>query len=149
VIFSTLGYMGEAVVFSYLGVSCVYYLLSQPVCWQFLVWELVILAVGRFIAIFLSYYAFSFFPGSPQNILTVNQIAFLVYAALIRGSIAFGLILKMNGDFQGHILPFNVKKEDFHTFFVFRQGEVEVIQSTTSALVIITTIVYGAFTNFA
>jgi hypothetical protein len=72
-----------------------------------------------------------------------------VYAALIRGSIAFGLILKMDDDFQGHILPAGVKKEDFHDFYVFKQGQVEVIQSTTSALVIITTIVYGAFTNLA
>jgi hypothetical protein len=69
--------------------------------------------------------------------MTVNQLAFLAYAALIRGSIAFGLILKMDSDFMG--LGFDV----------FTLEEIKVIKSTTSALVIITTIVFGAFTNFA
>jgi NhaP-type Na+/H+ or K+/H+ antiporter len=72
VLFSTLGYVGEAIVFAYLGVSSVYYLVSEPVCWQFLVWELLIIAVGRFLAIYMSYYAFALFPGSPNNILTFN-----------------------------------------------------------------------------
>ena len=69
--------------------------------------------------------------------MTVNQLAFLAYAALIRGSIAFGLILKMDSDFLD--LGFDV----------FTLEEIKVIKSTTSALVIITTIVFGAFTNFA
>jgi NhaP-type Na+/H+ or K+/H+ antiporter len=99
VIFGTLGYVAESSVFAYLGVSGVYYLLSQPICWSFLIAELGIVIVGRTFAIFISYYIFECFPGSPDNKLTVNQVAFLVYAALIRGSIAFGLILKMDDDF--------------------------------------------------
>ena len=123
--------------FAYLGVSSIYYLLSQPICWSFLVAEIFIVIIGRFLAVFIAYYAFQCFPGSPKNNMTVNQLAFLAFAALIRGSIAFGLILKMDSDFSGL------------GFTVFTDGQVKVIKSTTSALVILTTIVFGAFTNFA
>jgi NhaP-type Na+/H+ or K+/H+ antiporter len=95
-------------VFAYLGVSSIYYLFSQPICWTFLVAEIVIVIVGRFLAVFLSYYFFQMFPGSPQNKMTVNQLAFLTFAALIRGSIAFGLILKMDNDFNESVLGFTV-----------------------------------------
>ena len=70
--------------------------------------------------------------------MTVNQLAFLAFAALIRGSIAFGLILKIDDDFGDDL-----------GFTVFKDGQKKVIKSTTSALVILTTIVFGAFTNFA
>jgi hypothetical protein len=37
--------------------------------------------------------------------MTINQLAFLSFAALIRGSIAFGLILKMDEDFINNEFP--------------------------------------------
>jgi NhaP-type Na+/H+ or K+/H+ antiporter len=98
---------------------------------------LIIIIIGRGAAVFISYYAFACFPGNPQNKMTVNQLCFLVYAALIRGSIAFGLILKMDDDFGS-----------YGDQMLGDKGQRDVIQSTTAALVIITTIVYGATTNF-
>ena len=99
VIFGTLGYVAESSVFAYLGVSGVYYFLSQPICWSFIGCMLIIIIIGRGLAILTSYYVFACIPGNPSNKMTINQLAFLIFAALIRGSIAFGLILKMDDDF--------------------------------------------------
>lgn len=103
----------------------------------------VIIIIGRALAIFISYYFFAIFPGNKDNIMTNNQLAFLVYAALIRGSIAFGLILKMDDDFG------DIRNSAGEKIKIFSdQGQMDVIQSTTAFLVISTTIIYGATTNF-
>ena len=91
VTFQTLGYMCEATVFAYVGVIFPQELMTQPWCWKFVLCEFVVVIVGRFTAIFVSYYFFELFLGDPKNKLSPAQITFVVYAALIRGAIAFGL----------------------------------------------------------
>lgn len=51
-------------------------------------------------AVYISYYIFSCCPGKQSNKLTFPQVSFISFAALIRGSIAFGLVLKMVSDFK-------------------------------------------------
>jgi solute carrier family 9 (sodium/hydrogen exchanger), member 8 len=70
VIFSTLGYVAESSVFAYLGVSGVYYMVTQPICWSFIGSMLLIIIIGRALAIFISYYVFACFPGNDENIMT-------------------------------------------------------------------------------
>ena len=70
VIFNTLGYVAESSVFAYLGVSGVYYMVTQPISWSFIGSMLVIIIIGRALAIFISYYTFSCFPGNSDNIMT-------------------------------------------------------------------------------
>lgn len=70
VIFSTLGYVAESSVFAYLGVSGVFYMVTQPICWSFIGSMLLIIIIGRGLAIFISYYVFACFPGNDDNIMT-------------------------------------------------------------------------------
>lgn len=92
--------------------------------------------IARTAGIFCSYYAFSCCKGSPSNKLTNKEIMFAVWAAYIRGAIAFGLSSNLTNDVFGNIAGTDEE----------RQGEVEVVQSTILALVIITTFFFGGFT---
>jgi hypothetical protein len=55
-----------------------------------------------------------------------KELIFIGYGGLIRGAIAFGLVL--------HIDPSGIAKET-----------IEVFKTTTLALVIITTVIFGSF----
>ena len=95
VTFQTLGYIAEAIVFGYIGLSyMVYY--HEAFSWKFIVAELIIVVIGRFAAVYISYYLFACCPGKKFNKLNFRQLSFLAYAALIRGSIAFGLVLRVD-----------------------------------------------------
>jgi hypothetical protein len=63
--------------------------------------------------------------------LSFKQLSFICWAALIRGSIAFGLVLRLRN--------LNIfSNEDL--------VKLEIIESSTSLLVISTTIIFGSFT---
>ena len=81
--------------------------------------------VGRYAAITLSYYIFECAKGDKTNKLNFREISFLTYAALIRGEIAFGLVENL----------------DEHSF-----DKKDVIVSTTYALVILSTVIFGGLT---
>jgi len=87
--------------------------------------EFFIVIVGRYAAITLSYYIFECAKGDKTNKLSFREISFLTYAALIRGAIAFGLVENL----------------DEHSF-----DKKEVIVSTTYALVILSTVIFGGLT---
>jgi NADH:ubiquinone oxidoreductase subunit 5 (subunit L)/multisubunit Na+/H+ antiporter MnhA subunit len=95
--------------------------------------EFIVVVVGRFTAIFISYYFFEFFFGDPKNKLSPAQITFVVYAALIRGAIAFGLSQELSPSHFGH-------SDGEHEF------EVEVVQTSILMLIILTTVLIGGFT---
>jgi NhaP-type Na+/H+ or K+/H+ antiporter len=124
VMFATLGYAAEAFVFSFVGLSFMYYY-SYPFCWKLIVAEFFIVIIGRYAAISLSYYMFECVKGDKANYLSFPEISFLTYAALIRGAIAFGLVE-------------NLSEEHFH--------KKKVIVSTTYILVILSTIIFGGLT---
>lgn len=111
--------------------SATYYLVKKPICWEFILAEFFIVIIGRYVAIMFSYLLFSFFPGSNNNKLTLRQLIFTAYAALIRGSIAFGLILK-----TGDLLD-----DDPENLF-----KANTLESSTCFLVVITTLVFGGLT---
>lgn len=102
ILFQTLGYIAEGTVFIYLGVSSIFYLWFKPISWPFIGVMIIIVIVGRFMAVYISYYIFSCCKGKPSNYLSLPQVTFVSFAALIRGSIAFGLVLKMTTDFGDH-----------------------------------------------
>ena len=81
--------------------------------------------MGRYAAITLSYYIFECAKGDKTNKLSFREISFLTYAALIRGAIAFGLVENLN-------------EESF--------DKKDVIVSTTYALVILSTVIFGGLT---
>ena len=133
--FQTLGYMAEALVFAFIGMSSVGLLMNNYVSWQFILAQLVFVVVARTLGIFISYYAFECCKGSESNRLSPKEIMFAVWAAYIRGAIAFGLT--MNLDPQ----TFNIDAPIDQ-----RENSVEVVQTTLLSLVIITTFFFGGFT---
>jgi len=96
VTFQTLGYIAEAAVFGFVGVSAEHYVFQTPFCWGFVVAGFFIVMIGRYAAVYIAYYIFACCPcGSKENYLTFKQLTFLAWAALIRGAIAFGLIARV------------------------------------------------------
>jgi sodium/hydrogen exchanger-like protein 6/7 len=95
VAFQTLGYGAEAFVFSFIGLSVMYYK-SYPYSWKFIIAEFFIVIVGRLLAIILAFYMFECFKGNRANKLSLKEQTFLAYAAMIRGAIAFGLVENIN-----------------------------------------------------
>ena len=63
VIFSTIGFMAEAIVFINVGIIAGKEFTSFYICWKFMLIMLVIIVVGRFLAIYVSYTLFMFIPG--------------------------------------------------------------------------------------
>ena len=96
VTFQALGFLAEAAVFSFVGVSVPYYIDLVPYCVPFIIAEFFIVIIGRYTAIYLSYYLFACFPGAKENNLSFPQVTFISWAALIRGAIAFGLVAKVD-----------------------------------------------------
>jgi NhaP-type Na+/H+ or K+/H+ antiporter len=124
VTFQTFGYAAEAFVFSFIGLSLMYYT-DYPFSWQLIIAEFFIVIIGRYTAITCSYYMFECFKGDKSNKLNFKEISFLTYAAFIRGAIAFGLVENLDEE------KFAYKK---------------VIVSTTFCLVISSTVIFGSFT---
>ena len=122
--FQTFGYGAEAFVFSFIGLSLMFYI-DYPYSWQLIIAGFFIVIIGRFAGIAASYYMFECFKGDKSNKLTFREVSFLTFAAFIRGAIAFGLVENL----------------DEHTF-----PHKKVIVSTTLCLVIASTIIFGSFT---
>ena len=134
VTFQTLGFIAEAVVFGYVGITAAWEWENKERDLVFVVIGFFVVIVGRFGAIYVTYFMFSCCPGDKENLLTFPQLTFCSYAALIRGAIAFGLIQKLE--------PSN--------FGRYTDGghipEVDVVQSSVLYLVIVTTVVIGGLT---
>lgn len=64
---------------------------------------LIFVVIARTLAIFASYYVFECCKGSPANKLTNREIMFAVWAAYIRGAIAFGLSTNLTDDVFGNL----------------------------------------------
>lgn len=86
-----------------------------------------IVVLGRIIAVWSAHFLFRMCSKVPD--ITFRQLLFVTWGGMIRGAIAFGLVLKIPND------P------------VFKERGV--IVTTTLALVIITTIFFGTFMKFA
>lgn len=125
--FQTLGYAAEAFVFSFIGLSVMYYS-TYPYSWKLIVGEFIIVVIGRFTAIVASYYMFEWVKGDKTNYLTMNEISFLTYAALIRGAIAFGLVENLSDEILGS------------------KHNKDVIVSTVFVLVVTSTCIFGGLT---
>ena len=127
--------MAEALVFAFIGMCSVGLLKKNYVSWQFILAQLIFVVVARTLGIFGSYYAFNCCKGSEKNKLSAKEIMFAVWAAYIRGAIAFGLTMNLDAS------TFNLEAPEEQ-----RENSVEVVQTTLLALVIITTFFFGGFT---
>lgn len=87
--------------------------------------------MGRIIGISLAHFSLK---CCIRGDIKLNELGFILYGGMIRGAIAFGLVLKIP-DEKALGIPFD--KRDF--------PHREQIITTTLALVIITTFVFGTF----
>jgi len=94
---------------------------------SFIGWMTLIVIVGRTCAVWSSYFLFRL---CTKKDVTLRELMFISYGGMIRGAIAFGLVLKIPNDPK--------------TF-----TERSAIVTTTLALVIITTMFFGTFMKFA
>jgi len=142
--FSIFGSAAESFVFSYLGLCVFTYssdVLTDPkdptseprYPWGFVLIILMfaIVLFSRVIAIFLSHFLFRLCNRKRKPDVTLKELLFISWGGMIRGAIAFGLVLKIDDSI------------DIHGNFVFKERGA--IVTTTLALVIITTVIFGSF----
>ena len=93
----------------------------------------VIICVGRVFAVWSVHFLFKLCTKKPD--VTLWELCFISWGGMIRGAIAFGLVLKIPTD----------KDKDGHTIFKERG----VVVTTTLGCVILTTILFGMFMPIA
>lgn len=119
-----IGFGLEAFVFAYLGLSF-FSLYEQDWSYQFILYEAAICIIARFIGTVCLLYLTALCKHKRQ--VSFRQVLFVCYAGLIRGAIAFGLVLKLDG------MPELVNP-----------AHLPVIRTTALTLVISTTLFFGS-----
>lgn len=118
--FGAIGFGAEAFVFAYLGLTFFSYT-SYEWSWQFFVSEFFVILVGRFFGIVGLLYVVSFILNHKRE-LTFKEAMFLYCGGMIRGAIAFGLVLRLDQSLPNR----------------------QVIITTSLCLVIVTTLLFGS-----
>lgn len=133
VAFSIFGALAEGFVFANIGLTTFTYINLQDgnfdEKWSISLigWMCLIIIVGRSLAVFLSHGCFRL--CSKKSNVSLRELCFITYGGMIRGAIAYGLVMKIpNSD----LFP-NAK----------------ILQTSTLALVIISTLFFGTFMKFA
>lgn len=96
--------------------------------WHFILVEAFICCIARFMGTVCLVYLLVLFRHKQQ--VSLKQVLFICYAGLIRGAIAFGLVLKVDSS----LIP--------------NKYNLQVITTTALTLVISTTIVFGSTMPF-
>jgi len=118
--FASISYICEAIVFLFIGFTVLSFR-SFPWSWQFFLVKLAIILFGRIFGTVVLVSAFRC--CGVRKSLSFKQLWFIWYAGLIRGAIAFGLVLQ--------IKPSMVVEKD-------------VVVTTSLALVVFTTCFFGS-----
>lgn len=92
--FGAIGFGAEAFVFAYLGLTFFSYT-DYEWSWQFFVNEFFVIIIGRFVGIVGLLYAVSFIFNHEKE-LSFKEVLFLYCGGMIRGAIAFGLVLRLD-----------------------------------------------------
>ena len=122
----TIGFLGaacEAAVYSYIGIG-LYSLMPTAWCWPFIWLEFLIIVVGRIICVIGVFYMFRI--CFRAKTIAFNELCFITYAGMIRGAIAFALVLKIDASLFGEVNKI-------------------VVTTSTLAIVMITTLLFGTF----
>ena len=122
--FGAMGFWSEAFIFAYLGLTFFSYS-NYDWSWEFFVAEFIVVFVGRFIGIVGLLYAISIIFNHEREI-TFNEAIFLFWGGMIRGAIAFGLVLRLDKHLPNRA----------------------VIVTTSLCLVLATTLIFGTLLPF-
>ena len=123
VVFSFLGFLAEGFIFSYLGLTFFSYRF-MPFSISFIGVLFAIILVGRAMATLglVSLLKLCRYESSSPNPLTYRELVFIWCAGLIRGAIAFGLVLRIDASFAAR----------------------DLIVTTCLTLVLLTTVIFGS-----
>ena len=136
VTFSFLGMTAEAAVYSYVGISL---FSTIPLYWS-LSWitaQCVIIIVGRIIAVICTFYLFRL--CFKKKTINFRELLFISYGGMIRGAIAFALVM---------VIPYddNTPGSDcYQNVECYSKENYYLARSTTLVVVIITTVFFGTF----
>ena len=123
VIFQFIGFIAEGFVFSYLGLTFFSY---KDFMWstELIVVEGIVILIGRFLGTFglIGFLKLFGYESANRRKVTCQELLFIWYAGLIRGAIAFGLVLRISDDIPNR----------------------SVIVTTCLTLVVFTTIFFGS-----
>ena len=122
--------MCEAAVYSYVGIA-LYSQIPSWWSWQFIAAQTVIIILGRIVAVFITFYMFRL--CFRKKTIAFKELCFITYAGMIRGAIAFALVLK---------IPVCETKLDEGCI---SKVNYNMLVSTTLILVVITTLGFGTF----
>jgi NhaP-type Na+/H+ or K+/H+ antiporter len=99
VIFQFLGFIAEGFVFAYIGLTFFSY---KTYMWSsdLIIIEFVIILIGRGLGTFglIGLLKLCGYEKEKKNAITLKELLFIWYAGLIRGAIAFGLVLRIESD---------------------------------------------------
>lgn len=123
VIFQFLGFLAEGFVFSYLGLTFFAYR-NNVWSYELIILEMVIILIGRGMGTFglIGLLKCCKYDKNQAHPISWKELAFIYYAGLIRGAIAFGLVLRIDPTMKNR----------------------SVIVTTCLSLVVFTTIFFGS-----
>mmetsp|Transcript_29083 Transcript_29083/g.38735 ORF Transcript_29083/g.38735 Transcript_29083/m.38735 type:complete len:213 (+) Transcript_29083:688-1326(+) len=130
--FSFLGEMMEAAVYSYVGLA-LYSTIPTWWSWSFIFIQLAIIIVGRVAGVISTFYCCRL--CFKEKTIKFNELLFITYAGMIRGAIAFALVLKI--EYNGMT---EEPCEDCYS-----KENYDLVVSTTLMLVMFTTLIFGTF----
>jgi len=133
VTFSFLGMSCEAAVYSYIGIALYS---TIPEWWSFS-WafvQLTIIILGRIVGVLGTFYLFRC--CFRKKTIAFKELLFITYAGMIRGAIAFALVLK---------IPYVGSSECEDPDECYSVEAYELAVSTTLLLVMATTLIFGTF----
>jgi NhaP-type Na+/H+ or K+/H+ antiporter len=96
-----------------------------------------IVIIGRYVAIFVSFWLFNQFFRS--RTISPQELIFIGWGGMIRGAVAFALVMEIPHIGDHHSCPTNSREE------CFSKNNYEMIVTTTLVLVIFTTLFFGTF----
>lgn len=134
-----MGAVAEAGVYSYIGLS----LYSNIPNWwsiSFIVFETIIIIIGRVGSVFAVYYLYNLF--FKTRTINDKELLFISWGGVIRGVIAFALVLKIPHEKNHHTCPEG-------TLDCFTLQNYELMVSSTLMIVIITTLIFATFMGAA
>lgn len=125
-----MGTLCEAAVYSYVGIA-LYSQIPGWWSWEFIGYQTLIVILGRVAAVIGTFYLFSL--CFRKKTISFRELLFICYAGMIRGAIAFALVLRI--PVCTAVAPDGCISQDYYNMLV----------STTLVLVVFTTLVFGSF----
>jgi NhaP-type Na+/H+ or K+/H+ antiporter len=84
--------MMESAIYSYIGIG-LYSLIPKWWSWNFILYEFLLIVGGRIIGVICTFYLFTL--CCRKRTIAFNELCFVTYGGMIRGAIAFALVLKI------------------------------------------------------